>query len=182
MVRIRAMLLALALVGGPATAQAAAPGAPPQKVDGPEISSLIRTTIIALHQANITGNYTVLRDLGANELQSVNTAADLATRFADFRQKHINLAPAVLFDPILDDKPKLSTDGALRLIGHFPTKPQQIVFDLIFLYEAGAWRIAQLSVATRLPTVSPTGATVIPPATTDLIPSTQVPLRRLPTK
>ena len=30
-----------------------------------ELLALIRTTIIALNQANMTGNYTVLRDIGA---------------------------------------------------------------------------------------------------------------------
>ena len=189
-VRIRALLLALALASAsaivqaaPPIVQAAPPGAPPQKVDGPELSSLIRMTILALHQANITGNYTVLRDLGANEFQSANTAADLAAQFALFRQKQISLASAVLFDATLDEAPMLSTHGALRVIGHFPTKPQEIVFDLIFLYEAGAWRIDQLSVGTRLPTAAPPSAPAVsPPAATDLIPPTQVPLLHLPTK
>ena len=180
-IRIGAMLLALGLAVGAAMAQAAPPGAPPQQVDGPESSTLIRSTLIALHQANVTGNYTVLRDLGASVMQSANTAADLAARFADFRQKQISLAPAVLFDAILDDKPKLSTDGALRLVGHFPTKPQEIVFDLTFLYERGVWRVAQLSVGTRVPTAEPAAAAKPPlpkpGSSSNLVPA-QVPVPR----
>lgn len=179
---LRALLFYVALAGAPAISQAASPGAPPQNVDGPQLSTLIRTTILALHQANITGNYTVLRDLGSNGFQSANTAADLAAQFALFRQHHISLSSAVLYDAVLDKPPKLSTDGTLRVIGHFPTKPQQIVFDLIFLYEAGAWRIAQLTVGTRPPPAAPNGAAVTPPATSDLIPSTDAPLVRLPKK
>lgn len=157
---------ALALLVLPGLPQSSSPagasppaqaGGPPQQVDGPTISTLIRTTIVALHQANVTGNYTVLRDLGASELHIANTAADLSAQFADFRQKRINLASTVLFDPVLDQKPQLSPDGMLRLVGHFPTRPQEAVFDLTFLFEAGAWRIAQIKVATRLPQSAATG-------------------------
>ena len=99
---------------------------------------LIRTTMIALHQANVTGNYTVLRDLGASILQSANTAADLAVLFAPiFARTAFSLAPTVLFDAILDQKPALTTNGVLKLVGHFPTKPQEVIFDLTFAYEAG---------------------------------------------
>lgn len=115
---------------------------------------LIRTTMIALHQANLTGNYTVLRDLGAEILRASNSAADLAARFAPFRESRFNLAPSVLFDADLDEKPSLSTNGELRLIGHFPTKPQEVIFDFTYLYEGGAWRIALIQVGSRFPEVA----------------------------
>jgi hypothetical protein len=123
---------------------------PPKEVSGPEISMLIRTTMIAVHQANVTGNYTVLRDLGASILKASNTAADLAALFAEFRKSNMNLAPTVLFDAELDEKPALSTNGVLRLVGHFPTKPQEVIFDMTFSYELGAWHIAVINIGTRL--------------------------------
>jgi hypothetical protein len=145
-----AIALLVGVTAQVATAQNAAPPAPPKEVLGPEISMLIRTTMIALHQANVTGNYTVLRDLGADILQKSNSAADLAVLFAEFRKKQFNLAPTVLFDAILDEKPALSTDGQLKLVGHFPTKPQEVLFDLTFRYELGVWRIALISVGSRM--------------------------------
>jgi hypothetical protein len=152
-------LFAVLLVGpsfaGAAIAQEQARGGPPQKVDGPTISMLIRETMVALDQADITGNYTVLRDLGASVMRASNTASDLADHFAGFRQKRISLAQAVLFDAVLDQKPNLSTDGALRLIGHFPTRPQEILFDLTFVFENNTWRVAQISAGTRAPADAP---------------------------
>jgi hypothetical protein len=131
-----------------------APIAPPKEVQGPEISMLIRSALIALHQANVTGNYSVLRDLGASVLQAANTPADLAIQFREFREKRFSLAPTILFDPILDEKPELTTDGRLRLKGHFPTQPQEVIFDLTFLFEGGTWRggtwrLALISVGSR---------------------------------
>jgi hypothetical protein len=155
---------------------AAAPPGPPTNVSGPEMSVLIRNTIAALNDANITGNYSVLRDLGASVLQANNSAADLAAQFTDFRKQRLNLAATVLYDPALDQKPMLSTNGQLRLVGHFPTRPQEVVFDLTYLFELGAWRIAQISVATRpappgeaaaAPAPSPGPAPGTPPSSSD---------------
>jgi hypothetical protein len=129
--------------------QPSAPPPPPQEVSGPEISMLIRGTLAALHHANATGNYTVLRELGTIDFQVSNSAARLTDLFREFRDKRFNLAPVVIFDAKLDKDPQLTTDGTLRLIGHFPTKPQEILFDLTFLYERGEWRISTLNVGAR---------------------------------
>jgi hypothetical protein len=42
----------------------------------------IRSALLALDQANKTGNYTVLRELGAPGFQAANTAARLSEIFA----------------------------------------------------------------------------------------------------
>jgi hypothetical protein len=131
------------------TLAAEAPVAAPKEVQGPEISMQIRSALIALHQANVTGNYSVLRDLGASVLQAANTPADLAAQFREFREKRFSLAATILFDPILDEKPQLSANGQLRLVGHFPTQPQEVIFDLTFLFEGGTWRLALISVGSR---------------------------------
>jgi hypothetical protein len=110
---------------------------------------LIRGTLAALHHANATGNYTVLRDLGTIDFQVSNNAARLADLFREFREKQFNLAAVIVVDARLDKDPQLTTDGTLRLIGHFPTKPQEILFDITFLYERGAWRISTLNVGAR---------------------------------
>lgn len=142
----------MSLAGADATRAQERPlaAAYPQQVSGPEISMLIRNTLAALHQANQTGNYTVLRDLGSSELRAANTPARLTDLFRDFREGKLNLAPLVLHDPALDDAPRLTTDGFLRLIGHFSTAPQEIVFDLTYRYESGEWRINNLAVGTRV--------------------------------
>ena len=140
-------LAATAVLGLAAPAVAEATG--PQKVTGPEISMLIRSTIVALHQANLTANYSVLHDLGDSQFQATYSQAALAEMFRDFRARGVNLAPAVLFDADLDERPKLTTDGLLRVVGHFPTTPQQITFDIIFRIEGGLWRIDAIDAGVR---------------------------------
>jgi hypothetical protein len=146
---MRAVLISVVL-GLAASVAVAQTAPPPGAVEGPEISMLIRTTMIALDQANATGNYTVLRDLGAAILRTSNSDADLAELFVQFRKNRMSLAATVLVDAILDQKPELSTNGVLHLVGHFPTTPQEVIFDMTFAWESGAWRIALLRVGTRL--------------------------------
>jgi hypothetical protein len=121
----------------------------PKSVSGPELSMLVRTTIVALHHANITANYSVLHDLGDRQFQANFSQAVLADMFRGFREQGVNLAPAVLYDAQLDGQPVLTEDGLLRVVGHFPTVPQQIIFDVIYRSEDGMWRIDSINVGTR---------------------------------
>src|SRR5262249_54607445 len=62
----------------------------PAQIDRNGVLILIRTALLALDQANKTGNYTVLRDLGAPDFQA-NTAARLAEIFAQQRRDNVDL-------------------------------------------------------------------------------------------
>lgn len=118
------------------------PGMP----DPYRMSMLIRTTLIALSQANLTGNYTVLRDLGSPAFQAVNSAARLTEAFADLRQRRLDFSPILFFDPKLVRQPALDEAGRLRLRGFIETRPEQINFDILFENVGGDWRLFGLAV------------------------------------
>src|SRR5258708_27275011 len=63
----------------------------PALIDRNGVLILIRSTLLALDQANKTGNYTVLRDLGSPCFQT-NTAALLAALFSSPRKGHTDLS------------------------------------------------------------------------------------------
>jgi hypothetical protein len=109
---------------------------------------LIRSTLLTLNDANRSGNYSVLRDLAAPDFQAKNSAADLAESFADLRRRKFDLFAAALVAPELAAAPALDAKGMLRLTGHFPTRPQQINFDLLFANVGGQWRLFGIAVAT----------------------------------
>jgi hypothetical protein len=108
---------------------------------------LIRSTLLTLNDANRSGNYTVLRDL-APDFQARNTAADLSQSFSDLRRRNFDLYGAALLSPQLTALPALDQRGFLHLAGYFPTRPQQINFDLLFANVANQWRLFGISVAT----------------------------------
>jgi hypothetical protein len=65
------------------TPQPAKPSVP----DDLKLIILIRTSLIALNHANLTDNYSVLRDMAAPGFQQANNAAQLAQIFSDLRNR-----------------------------------------------------------------------------------------------
>jgi hypothetical protein len=129
-------------------AQAAKPGAPKVVMpDAEKIVLLLRTTLITLNDAMQTGNFTVLRDMGAPGFRDANTAARLAQSFADLGSKGIDLSPTSVIAPQLTEPPGLDqAKGMLRLKGYFPGQPVQINFEMLFQAVDGRWRLFGLSV------------------------------------
>ena len=137
--------------------EAARSAAPATKVpSGPALNLLIRTTIIAVNQANQTGNYTVLRELASPDFQQANSAARLAEIFGPLRKRKLNLSPILFFDPKLVRPAAIDANGMLRVSGFFDTRPEQVIFDMLFQPVSGNWRLFGISVFTR-PAAQATG-------------------------
>ena len=142
-------LVAIALaIGGSSSVQAASPTPPPQPVGIDKNSALIliRTTLVALHQANQTGNYSVLYGISAPGFQSVNTPERLVQIFANLRAKNFDLSGVVVLEPQLTVLPELYANGVMRMAGFFPSVPMQVYFDLQFKAVEGQWRLLAVSV------------------------------------
>jgi hypothetical protein len=136
-----------AQTGAPTVAQAQPVQAPrPAQIDRNGVLILVRSTLLALDQANKTGNYTVLRDLAAPAFQ-VNTAARLAEIFAGHRRDGLDLSGVIVIDPQFSLLPQIEANGAMRMTGFFPSVPKQVNFDLIFAPVGGQWRLFGISVA-----------------------------------
>jgi hypothetical protein len=127
--------------------QPAQPQAPkPAQIDRNGVLILIRETLIALDQANKTGNYTVLRDLGSPDFQA-NSAARLAEIFAQQRKDNIDLSGVAVIEPQLTLLPQIEGNGLMHLAGFFPSVPTQVNFELMFAPVGGRWRLFGLSVS-----------------------------------
>jgi hypothetical protein len=123
------------------------PQAPkPAQIDRNGVLILIRTTLLALDQANKTGNYTVLRDLGSPDFQA-NTAARLAEIFAQQRRDNVDLSGIAIIDPQLTVLPQIEANGLMRMAGFFPSVPTQVNFELAYAPVGKRWRLFGLSVS-----------------------------------
>lgn len=134
-------------------AQAGLEQTPPQLAvpDTNKLAILIHTSLIALNQANLTGNYSVLRELGAPGFQLANSPAKLADIFGHLRRQRLDLSPIVLFTPNLVRHPAIDARGLLTLSGFFDTQPQRVEFDLLFQPVGGEWRLFGIRAATANP-------------------------------
>ncbi|MEQ1647522.1 MAG: hypothetical protein ABL898_02960 [Hyphomicrobiaceae bacterium] len=135
----------------PARAQSHPTRKPPLSIDSstptPQQTYLIRATLLALHDANRTGNYTVLRDAAGPTFQSRYSSADLAIAFSKARAS-IDLAPAALSAPRLSAPATINQQKALILSGAIPANGSSLRFEMEFEPVAGHWRLAALAVGT----------------------------------
>jgi hypothetical protein len=129
-------------------AQAPAPASAPKpaQIDRNGVLMLVRSTLLALDHANKTGNYTVLRDIGAPGFQS-NSAARLGDIFAKLRNDNLDLSGVAVIDPQLNLLPQIEANGMMRMAGFFPSVPAQVNFDLSFAPVNGQWRLFGISVS-----------------------------------
>ena len=145
-----------------AHAQAPAAAPKPAQIDRNGVIILVRSALLALDQANKTGNYTVLRDLGAPAFQ-VNTAARLAEIFATQRRDNVDLSGVAVIDPQLSLLPQIEANGMMRMAGFFPSVPTQVNFELSYAPVNGQWRLFGISV--NLGSSAPVPPAQAPPPT-----------------
>ena len=86
-------------------------GPKPAQIDRNGVLILIRETMLALDQANKTGNYTVLRDLGSPAFQQ-NNAARLGEIFASERRDNLDLSGVAVLEPQLSLLPQIEAQWA----------------------------------------------------------------------
>jgi hypothetical protein len=158
-----------ALAQGNPVSKPAAPEAPAQVVmpDAEKIVLLLRVALITLNDALQTGNFTMLRDMGAPGFREANTAARLSQSFSDLAAKNIDLSSVSIIAPQLTQPPALDqAKGMLHLKGYFPGQPVQINFELLYQAVDGRWRLFGLSVQPGPPTPSAPAAKETDPAST----------------
>ena len=109
--------------------------------------------MVAVDQANRTGNYSVLRGLGGPAFQAAQTNDSLARVFADLRARRIDVGNALLVTPTYEIGPLITSEGLLRIRGVFPLRPESIGFDLLFQRVGGEWRLFGIAVVGLAPTI-----------------------------
>jgi hypothetical protein len=140
----------LAAAAAPAAGQAPVPAPAANQAGVPDpivINKLVWSAMAALDQANQTGNYSVLRDLGAPSFQTNNSAATLGGIFQALRAQQVDLGYTLMVAPTFQFPPAIVQGGLLRVRGTFPLRPAAIGFDLLFQNLSGQWRIFGIAVA-----------------------------------
>lgn len=122
--------------------------APPQpaQIDRNSALILVRTTLVALQQANQTGNYSVLYGISAPGFQNVNSPERLAQIFGNLRSKGFDFSGVVVLEPQFTILPEVYENGVMRMGGFFPSVPMQVYFELQFFPVQGQWKLLAIGV------------------------------------
>ena len=130
-VAIAAIMLALLGVS-PVSAQDQQQAAPKIiKLEPYIVEKFVKYVVIAVDQANQTGNYTVLHGMGSDPFKKTSPA-ELFKSFEGMRKSRLDLSSVLLYKPRLSTKPEL-VNGVLRATGYFPTEPLKINFDIVWV-------------------------------------------------
>jgi hypothetical protein len=153
--------------GDPAANQPAPQSSQVVMPDAEKIVLLLRTTLNTLNDALQTGNFTVLRDMGAPGFRDANSAAKLSQSFSSLASKGIDLSAVSVIAPQLTQAPALDqAKGMLHLKGYFPGQPEQINFEMLYQAVEGRWRVFGLSVNPGPPAAAPASAEADAPKST----------------
>jgi hypothetical protein len=115
------------------------------------ILTLIRSSLVAVQQADVTGNYSVLRQLGSPSFQAANDVDKLSATFSGIRKSNVDLSGAVVLYPQIS-KAELTNTVMLHVSGTFATKPVPVRFEFLFQPIQGHWTIDGILIAPVTPT------------------------------
>ena len=145
--KLAAVVLAASLLGPPVRATARTADPPPAAGRvvpfSPIEAMLLRSTLIAIAQANTTGEYAVLR--ARMDPAAAPSTAALATLFRPWREKQRDIGFAAIAEPELGHPPSIDPAGLLELAGTLPTPGFTLSFDLAFRKVTGRWRLARFT-------------------------------------
>ncbi len=119
---------------------------PAPSISSGQADSLVKSALIALDNANKTGNYTVLFDLGSPSFRAVNSLSRLAAIFADLRRRDLDLSALAALSPSYMKPPYIDKKGLLNLVGHMQAGRLRINFDIVYQRTGKGWRLAGLAV------------------------------------
>jgi hypothetical protein len=163
-----AVFFALAALAVPSAVSAQAAPPPPSIQPVPtelELAKLIWGTMVAVEQANVSGNYSVLRDMASPSFQQLNDPARLAQIFAEIRASRIDLSNTLLLAPTYVGTPQQIEDGAFGVRGYFGLRPTAVGFELYYQWVNGRWRLYGIGLNPQpLATIQPADTVAPPPA------------------
>lgn len=107
---------------------------------------LIKTYLLTLNDANITGNYAVLRAKLAKPFRDQFDAEKLKNVFKSFSDKKIDYGIIAAKPPVASSESKIDSRGALILRGYFETTPSRVSYEFDFIPSEGEWKPIKLNV------------------------------------
>jgi hypothetical protein len=107
---------------------------------------LIKTSLLTLNDANVTGNYTVLHAKLAKPFREQFTPDKLKQAFKPFVDKKIDFEVVAARPPTASKDAELDERGVLRLNGFFDLTNARVLYDLAFVVSEGDWKPIKLDV------------------------------------
>jgi hypothetical protein len=108
---------------------------------------MVKTSLLTLNDANLTGNYNVLHAKMAKAFRDKFGPEVLKRGFQSFAGHHIDVIAA---KPIVStSEAMINVNGALMLRGYFDTAPSRLSYKLDFAVSEGEWKLIDMDVEVK---------------------------------
>ncbi|WKA28691.1 hypothetical protein [Bradyrhizobium roseum] len=130
---------------------------------------MVKTTLLTLNDANLTGNYDVMHAKMAKAFREKFRSDTLEQAFRTFAGKHIDIIAATPL--VTTHKARIDRNGALMLRGYFDTTPSRLNYALDYEISEGEWKLIAIDVKVKGSSTSYAGAAnLLAHATADVPP------------
>jgi hypothetical protein len=126
----------------------AAPAALAQnQVPAPKpLEALVKSTLMTLNDANLTGDYRVFHARLSGPFRQQYTPDRLRQSFREFHEKNVDIDIVCALAPLYEQPPVIDGEGKLVLRGMFPTEPTRVSFEMDFVAWDGDWKLIRINV------------------------------------
>jgi len=113
--------------------------------------NMIKTALLTLNDAIVTGNFTVLHAKLAKPFRDQFSPDRLKQAFKTFVQEKVDWSVIAAKTPVATSETKIDSRGALILRGYFDTAPNRLNYELDFQPSEGEWKPIKLNVNLKRP-------------------------------
>lgn len=117
---------------------------------------MVKTTLLTLNDANLTGNYDVMHAKMAKAFREKFGSDTLEQAFKAFAGKHIDIIAATPL--VTTHEARIDSNGALMLRGYFDTTPSRLNYALDYAISEGEWKLVAIDVKVKGSSTSYAGA------------------------
>lgn len=110
------------------------------------LETLVKTSLLTLNDANVTGNYSVLHAKLSKPFRQQFSPEKLQETFKEFSQGNADFDIIAALKPAYVPSPVVDGDGKLVVKGGFPTEPSRLLFELEFIPSDGEWKLIRIHV------------------------------------
>lgn len=110
------------------------------------LEALVKSSLLTLNDANVTGNYSVLHAKLSKPFREQFSPEKLKETFKEFSSSNADFDIIAAMAPTYDPKPVVDGDGKLVVKGSFPTEPSRLLFELEFIPSDGEWKLIRIHV------------------------------------
>ena len=100
---------------------------------------------VAIQTKSFDNFYAKISQLWQKEV----TPAELLQIFRGFIEQNVNIALIVKEKPAFDETPAVNNDGILVLKGSYPTQPNNVFFELKYVFEDESWKLVGINVQVK---------------------------------